>query len=121
MYSQLEGFMEEMIDTRVPADRVWQSWEKAHELKEGTEGKNKFHYKVFDVKKGESFSVLWKSLFVRLVFTQSVRPTPKGSQISYRVQIRGLFGWAIRLLAARKIKRNISHVLQSVVKELEKS
>lgn len=111
--------MEELIEARVTPAQVWQAWEKVHVLEEGKTGKDKFRYKVLNVKKGESFSILWKSLFVRLIFTQSVKPTSKGSEIRYHVQAKGLFGWAIRLFLGPKIKQNISHVLKAVVKDLE--
>jgi hypothetical protein len=121
MYSVLKGFMEEMIETFVSHTVIWKSWERAHDLQEGKEGKNRFHYKIFDVKKGESFSILWKSLFVRMVFTQSVYPAPQGSRIVYKVQVKGLFGWAVKLLSGKKIKKSVSEALQTLVSKLEKS
>jgi hypothetical protein len=107
--------MEEMIEAKVSPEVVWQFWEKRMQL--GQTGK--LSYKIFDVKQGESFSILWKSLFVRLIFNHSVVPTAKGSQICYRVQIKGLFAWLVRPMLGPKIQRNISHVLKAVAKELE--
>jgi len=107
--------MEEVIEARVPAAKVWDAWEKG--IERGQNGK--FRYKILEMKKGESFSLLWKTLFVRLIFSHSVKPTPKGSEIRYRVQIRGLFALPIRWLLGAKIKKNLALVLKSVVKELE--
>jgi hypothetical protein len=117
--------MEERIEARVPPQDVWQAWERAHALhsekgiQEGQKGKNKFRYKVLDVKHGESFSILWKTLFVRLIFSHSVKPIQRGSLISYRVQIKGIFAWPVRWLLGEKIRKNISHVLRAIVQELE--
>lgn len=117
--------MEEQIETRVSPEEVWAAWEKAHALhgqtgiEPGQKGKSKFRYKVLDVKKGESFSILWKALFVRLVFSHTVKPTQHGSEIFYRVQIKGPFGWFVRWLLGEKIRKNISLILKAIVRELE--
>lgn len=117
--------MEETIETRVSPPVVWEAWEKAHLLhgqkgiEAGQQGKETFRYRVLDVKKGESFSILWKTLFVRLIFTHSVKPTKRGAQIGYRVEIKGPFAWPIRWLLGTKIKKNIGAVLKAIVKQLE--
>lgn len=107
--------MEETIEAQVPPDEVWEAWEKGIEAGQ----KGKIRYKILDLKKGESFSLLWKTLFVRLIFTHSVKPTVRGSEISYKVQIKGLFAYPVRWILGQKIKRNIGLVLKSVVRELE--
>lgn len=117
--------MEETIEARVAPEAVWEAWEKAHALhgekgiEAGQKGKSKFRYQILDVQKGESFSILWKTLFVRLIFHHSVKPTPRGSEIRYRVQIKGLFAWPVRWLLGPKIQHNISLVLKTIVKQLE--
>ena len=114
--------MEETIEARVSPGEVWEAWEKAHALqgaKDQWQSKNKFRYKILNVKEGESFSILWKTLFVRLMFTHLVRPTKRGSEIHYQVQIKGLFAWPVRWMLGGKIKRNIGYVLRAIVKELE--
>ncbi|PIS02860.1 MAG: hypothetical protein COT85_02170 [Chlamydiae bacterium CG10_big_fil_rev_8_21_14_0_10_42_34] len=107
--------MEEMIEARVPAELVWDAWEK--KLEKGLD--KKLRYQVLEVKKGESFSILWKTLFVKMIFIHSVKPTEKGSQIHYKVQIKGLFSLPVRWLLGAKIKKNLSFVLKSIVRELE--
>lgn len=117
--------MEETIEARVPPETVWEAWEKAHALhgqtgiEPGQKGKSQFRYQILDVKKGESFSILWKTLFVRIIFSHSVRPTKRGSEIRYRAQIKGLFAWPVRWLLGNKIKQNISLVLKEIVRQLE--
>ncbi len=117
--------MEEMIEARVNPEEVWEAWEKAHAfhgqqgIEAGQKGKSRFKYKIIDVKKGESFSILWKTLFVRLIFNHSVKPTRRGSEIRYQVQIKGLFAWPVRWLLGNKIKSNIALVLKAIVRQLE--
>ena len=117
--------MEEQIEVRVPPEEVWAVWERAHALhgqkgiREGQKGKDQFRYEVLDVKKGESFSILWKTFFVRLIFTHRVEGTKYGSQISYKVQIKGLFAWPVSWLLGEKIRKNIGLVLKGVAKDLE--
>ena len=113
--------MEERIEVRVPPETVWQAWERAHEnkLQEGIQGKSSFRYQILNVKKGESFSILWKTMFVRLLFSHAVRPMRSGSQILYKVEIRGLFAWPVRWLIGGKIRNNLRLVLQARVRQLE--
>jgi hypothetical protein len=108
--------MEEQIETRIRPQMVWKAWERVHTQ---TPEKGKPKFKVFDIKNGESFSILWKSLFVRLIFTHKVEPTQKGSLITYQVAIKGLFAIPVRWLIGKKIQKNVAHVLKSMVKELE--
>jgi hypothetical protein len=115
--------MEETIEARVSPEEVWQAWERAHAkngaLEAGQQGRAQFQYKVLNVQKGESFSILWKTFFVRLIFSHHVKRTAKGSAISYKVQIKGPFAWPVRWLLGAKIKQNIGYVLKAIVKELE--
>ena len=117
--------MEEEIEARVPPEKVWQAWERAHELhgqkgiEAGQRGKSKFRYEILDVEEGESFSILWKTLFVRLIFSHKVKKTQRGSKIFYQVQIKGPFAWPVRWLLGQKIQRNISAVLKAIVRQLE--
>ena len=117
--------MEEMIEARVAPEEVWEIWEKAHVMHGqkgiavGQRGKSTFRYTILDVKKGESFSILWKTLFVRLIFSHSVKPSRRGSEICYKVQIKGLFAWPVRWFLGQKIKKNIGSVLKAIVAQLE--
>lgn len=123
--------MEEKIETRVSPAKVWEAWEKAHELhgakkiepglknRSKSLGKKQFRYQILDVDPGKSFSILWKTLFVRLIFTHTVSATRKGSEIHYQVKIKGLFAWPVRWLLGNKIKNNISQVLKQIARQLE--
>lgn len=123
--------MEEKIETRVSSERIWQAWESAHRHQgggslvkgytgtvNGKTGKG-IRYEVLDVDPGKSFSIVWKTLFVRLVFSQSVAPVKRGSEIRYSIAIRGPFAIPIRWLLGNKIRYNISQALKAMVKQLE--
>ncbi len=123
--------MKQIIEARVSPQKVWEAWEKAHEMhgRQGLEsgikghsksgGKKGFSYQILDVVPGKSFSILWKTFFVRLIFTHNVKPSKRGSEITYEVQIKGLFAWPVRWMLGNKIKSNIDLVLKQIVKQLE--
>jgi hypothetical protein len=117
--------MEEQIEARVSPEQVWAIWERAHALQgqksieEGQKGKNRFRYQVLGVIRGRSFSIVWKNLFVKLIFKHEVRPAKAGSLISYQVEIKGLFAWPVRWMLQEKIRKNIRLVLETMVRELE--
>jgi hypothetical protein len=119
--------------TRVSANRVWQAWVKAHavhgsgKLVSGscghmeTKGQKKIPYQIIDVVEGTSFSILWKAMFIRLVFSYRVVPLDFGSEISYDFQMKGSLAWMVRWFLAPKIRANLSHVLKTFIRNLEMS
>ena len=114
--------MEERIETRVSSEKVWASWESAYEKQKGVAANEKgkgFRYQVLDVIPGQQFTILWKTLFVRLFFSHKVSPTKWGSEICYSVRIKGPFAWPVRLFLGNKIRQNINLVLKAIVKQLE--
>ncbi len=118
--------MEEVIQTRVAPRLVWKAWEDAHEsrglgkLSAGQSGKSPFRYKVLQVVPGESFTIVWKAYFVRLIFRHTVKPAPRGAEIRYDVQIKGFFAWPVRWFLGKKIRSSIYAVLKAMVHRLEK-
>ena len=119
--------MEATIEVRVKPGMVWKAWEKAHAvhadgpLEPGQRAKSTgFKYRILDVVSGERFSILWKSMFVRMVFTHSVQLAPKGSEIRYTAEIRGLFAWPVRYMLSNKIRKNLAFVLKEFGKQLER-
>lgn len=118
--------MEAAIETLAPPEAVWRAWEKAHALhangpiEPGQRAKRAgFKYKIIDVVAGERFSISWKSLFVRMVFTHSVKAVKRGSEIRYAAELKGLFAWPVRLLLKNKIRKNLAFVLKEFTKQLE--
>jgi hypothetical protein len=111
---------------RVSPERVWKAWVKAHavELVSGSkgyreQGKRKIPYQIIDVVPGKSFSILWKSMFVRFVFLHEVIPSLRGSEIRYDFQVTGPLAWMVRWMLVPKIRSNLSFVLKEFVKQLE--
>jgi hypothetical protein len=121
--------IESIIQTKVSPKQVWQAWSDAHAMDEGfipgkkgvlrTNGGSAFSYRILDVRKGKSFTILWKSMFVRLIFTHTVIPKKQGSEIAYQVQIRGFFAYPVRYFLSEKIRQNLRLTLTALVKELE--
>jgi hypothetical protein len=114
------------IVTKAPPEAVWAIWKKAHNMDEsfvpGKKGKAKaLSYRILEVSEGSYFTILWKSLFVKLLFSHRVAPAKGGAEICYSVEIRGPFAWPMRLLLRSKIERNLAFVLKSLGKELEMS
>lgn len=117
--------MEASIEASVTAEVVWRAWEKAHALcanepiEPGQRARSSgFKYKILDVVPGERFSILWKSLFVRMIFTHSVKAVKKGVEIRYTAEIKGLFAWPVRWMLENKIRKNLSFVLKEFAKQL---
>lgn len=118
------------LETSLPPSRIWDAWTRAHaasgldDLQSGKKGVSKkpghsgFKYQIQEVIKGESFSILWKSLFVRLIFTYAVKPIPKGSKVSCSVNIKGLFAWPVRFFLGKKIQTKLFEALHTMVRQL---
>lgn len=124
--------MEETIEARVSPEKVWEAWERAHNLQthvqtgqgQATKKHGSFRYRILAVDPGKSFSIVWKTLFVRLIFHHTVRAAAKGavkgSEIRYRVEIKGFFAWPVRWWLGAKIQSNIRQVLKAIVAQLER-
>lgn len=108
---------QETIETRVPSHIVWRAWERFQTGEKGKSGS--FKYTVLAIDPGKSFSILWKTLFARLIFTHIVEPTGEGCRISYRIEVRGPFAYPIRLLIGKKLRKNVTALLKSFVSQLE--
>ncbi len=109
-------------ETKVPPALVWRAWNQAHSIDTSLgipKKQGKFSYLICDVKKGEEFSIRWKTLFVRLIFTYRVQPLYTGSQLSYQVQVKGVFGWLVRRMIGKKLQEQLATVLKDMVGQLE--
>lgn len=109
--------------TRVSSEKVWASWSQAHQgkLVTGTTGVNqKIQYKIIDVVPGKSFSVSWKALFVRLVFSHEVIKTATGAEIRYDFTLAGPFAWMVRWWISPKIRANLQLVLKAFIQQIER-
>lgn len=122
--------MRESIEVGAAPSQVWEAWEKAYQVQGGssltsgealkTGGKKAFRFQVHDVEPGERFSITWKSLWVRLVFSHEVESTDRGSRIVYSFAIRGLFAAPVRWLLQKKLQQNLRSVLHAFAKGLER-
>lgn len=123
--------MHKKLTTSVPPETIWRAWEEAHRLSSSaplTAGKEKylaangkFRYQIVEVVPHKKFSLLWKTLFIHLLFTHEVERTPFGSEISYRVQVKGLFAPFVRWALKSKLEASLDSILRSFVDQLEKA
>lgn len=116
--------------TRASSEKVWASWASAHAINAQTSlvsgavgsmssGNKKIPYTILDVIPGKSFSVSWKALFVRLVFSHEVLKTSTGAEIRYDFRLIGPFAWMVRWWISPKIRANLSLVLKAFIKNIE--
>lgn len=120
--------------SEVTPSRIWEHWKKASPFNHWDSASNtmaedhKGHvvsnkgkavpYKILEVKEGKSFTICWKALFLRLIFTYQVDPMKNGSNITYSVQIKGIFSLPIRFILRRKIQKSLDEGLRSFVDKL---
>jgi hypothetical protein len=124
--------IQESALTKAPAKRVWQAWTDMYQwkanakgsFKDGfsgniTENGRKVPYKIIDIKKGEGFTTIWKSIFVKMVFRYEVKQQSKGSLITCAVRFGGLFGWIAALFLKSKVRKNLSASLEQFAGQLD--
>ena len=95
-------------------------------FKEGVTGHviergRKVPYKIIDIKKGEEFTTVWKSIFVKMVFRYEVKQQSKGSLITAGVNFGGIFGWIARLFLRSKMRKNLAASLEQFASQLDMS
>lgn len=126
--------IQESITTKAPAKIVWKAWVDMYQAKTGgkpifkegykgfiVEGGRKVSFVLKDIIKGQSFTTVWKSPFVRTKFSYEVKQISKGSLITTTVRFGGLFGWISRLFLKSKIKKNLSKSLEQFASQLDMS
>ena len=128
-------YVEETAYSSAPPENVWKTWAKANPWNSWEKDKSSFQagqkghvvskkgkgvpYKIMDVQEGKSFTILWKALFIKLVFHYLVEPEENGSKITYRVSFKGIFSLPFRSLLCKKIKKDIASALKAFVQQVE--
>ena len=121
--------------TNISRSVIWKKWKAAQpwnhsnedssELSEGKTGhvnsKNKkaVSYKILEVKENESFTIAWKALFIKLIFTYSVEEKQNKSLITYSVKLKGFFAFPVYYLIRNKVKKNLIDGLNSFINQIE--
>ncbi len=121
-------YIEESIETRVSSKVIWDAWSQNYLNKDNALNKSGYvkaengkgvKYSIAEVKENQSFTIIWYSLFVKLVFTHSVQPINNGSIISCRVSFKGFMSFLVRRLLQNKIKKYLLESLKNFAKQLE--
>lgn len=117
-----------MVDAEIEAslspEVVWKAWARAFEirglaLKKGVKSRGIIGYRILEVEDGVSYSILWKSLLTKLVYTYSVKKAGAGCVIHIHAKPKGFFFWMIQLTLKNKIQRDLQTFLQDFVKALK--
>ena len=121
--------VEESIITKASPKKVWQAWSEIYHWKKGIKsggkgyvmkrGGQKVPFYITNVKKGESFTTIWKSFLVKMYFHYKVLPRSKGAVIKCRVNFGGILGWASQIFLRSKVKKNLSETLNQFANQLD--
>lgn len=127
--------IEEEIDTKVSSKVIWNAWKDIyhrqmsdHEKTEFYTGKKGFFhpqkgkpvpFMICDIREDESFTTVWKTGFIRLVFRYQVEPTDLGSKIKCKVLFKGFFSYPVSLLIRGSVKKFLARYLKEFSDKLE--
>lgn len=117
------------VFSKAPAKRVYQAWSEMYQAKTGgnfkegykgniTEMGKKMPFEIKQVKKNDSFTIVWRSFLVRIIFTYAVKQEHKGSTISCKVRFGGPFGWVGRIFLKNKMRKNLEDMLSSFAEQM---
>jgi hypothetical protein len=122
--------IEESMVTKAPAKRVWKAWVDMYVARSGgkaifkdgykgyvIEQGRKVPFQLVDIVKGEGFTTIWKSFFVKMIFRYEVKQQAKGSLITASVKFGGSFGWVARFFLKSKMRKNLSKSLEQFVSQ----
>lgn len=119
--------IEESVESRAKPSFVFNLWSDKY-IKGGLEAGKKGYvvnekkkgikFKISDVKKNESLTVIWYSHFVKLIFLHEVKKIDKGSKITCKVKLKGMFAFILKPLIANKIRKNLQLSLTQFARDL---
>lgn len=126
-----------MIKTKAHSKQVWEAWasmyrfqgpkEKAIKFEKGAKGHvlmgkgRPVPFEILDMEKEKFFTIVWKSHFLKLVFTYKVEPKKSGASISCQVRFKGMFSYPLYWILHKKIAKDIEASLIQFVESLEKA
>ncbi len=122
------SYIEEKITVFAPVDIIWKAWsdnylqtgfeigKKGHVV---TEKKRGVKFKIQDLKKNESLTIIWYSFLVKLIFHHRVEAKDIGSLVTCRVTLKGFFSFIIKPLISGKIRQYLQLSLKQFAKDLK--
>ncbi|HEU64949.1 MAG: hypothetical protein KR126chlam4_00585 [Candidatus Anoxychlamydiales bacterium] len=121
------GFIEERVKTFAKPNVVFKAWADKY-LQQGFEKNQKGYvvnekkkgikFKIEDIEKNHTLTVVWFSHFVKLKFYHIVEEDINGSLVTCKVQLKGFFAVLIKPLIAKKIKKNLQVSLTKFARDL---
>jgi len=123
------------IETNIRSSVIWEKWKNSQPwnnwgqssstLSEGQKGhinsndKRAIPYEILEVKENESFTIAWKALFIKLLFTYSVKDLQGSSLITYSVKLKGFFSIPVYYLIRNKIRKNLTDGINSLINQIK--
>ncbi|NGX56650.1 MAG: hypothetical protein K1060chlam5_00893 [Candidatus Anoxychlamydiales bacterium] len=121
--------IEDSVIIKAPKDRIFKVWADNYfpqgytiDKKNGkilTKNGGKLKYKLLDIKKNESLTILFKSFFSKMIFYYTLEKSPKGCLVRCRVKMKGIFSFLLQKIIGKKIKSHITESLLNFKQQLE--
>jgi hypothetical protein len=122
-------YIEDSVVIKAPKDRIFKVWADNYfprgytvDKKTGkiiTKNGGGVKYKILDIKKNESLTILFKSFFAKMIFYYTLEKSPKGCLVRCKVKMKGIFSFLIQKIIGKKIKAHITESLLNFKKQLE--
>jgi len=120
--------IKEEVIVRAQVPIIWRVWSDNYLKKGMSQGKdgvykdkkNRVKFKVIDVQKNRSMTLMWYSFFVKMLFTYTVDRAKNGALVSCRVNLKGFLAPVIGPFIKNKIKKYLKESLSQFKNDLER-
>ena len=129
--------IEKKIKTKAHSRDIWQAWASMYKYQGANEKPIKFEkgvkghvlmgkgrpvpFEILEMDKGKSFTIAWKSHFLKMVFTYKVEPRKAGSTINCHVKFKGIFSYPLFWIIRKKVEKDLEASLMQFVSSIEQS
>ncbi|MBN2479631.1 MAG: hypothetical protein JXA94_05335 [Parachlamydiales bacterium] len=121
------SYIEEQVETKAPKHIVFKAWADNYLNRGFPKGKSGYvtdnstgiKFKVLDVKKNKSITILWHSFFVKLLFDHIVEQQKKNSLVITKVKVQGILGPIVKFFIKNKIRKYVKMSLTKFQTDLD--
>jgi hypothetical protein len=119
--------IEEKIKVFAPVHVIWKAWsdnylqtgfkvgKKSHVM---SDKKKKVKFKILEVKKNDSLTILWYSFMVKIVFQHKIEPIKNGNLVICRVNLQGFLAFIIKPFIENKVRNYLQISLRQFARNL---